>query len=497
MRIQRLTWLFFLLIAMPVLAQNTNDCPAMVQTALELVQTTCETTQRNEVCYGNGLLQAVGRNDADFVFEQVGDIVDVTNLESIQASALDLDNEVWGIALLQIQANLPETLPGQNVTMLFVGDVYAENRSEPLISVVLKTRAGVNIRRQPTTSLNNVLRSISAGVDITATGRLADGSWVRVIDDAHSVGWVSGELLEGDISTLPVVEQDAGITYGAMQAFYFQSGITNQSCAETPTDGILLQTPEETAQIEFLINGVRVRLGSTVFVQAYPGDYLYVTVLDGTAILTANGVSQTVPAGAIGRVSLGEDGMVSGTPEFPQGYSLQVSFDLLLDLLPETIEIAEPLTTTNIQQAIDEANQPAIVLPPNLSEQAATDIASGLPPSGRWRQTNTIVANTCGPDTAPVGTTSTNVTTVTFQSDRSSVTWDFGFIDSNGHPWLFNAGRAGDNTYSYSGWGGLTGTITFTSPTTYTATHRGDYAAWETFPACIYYEDYVGQFVGG
>ena len=33
----------------------------------------------------------------------------------------------WGVALMRIQANLPDTLPGQNVTMLIFGDVQIQN----------------------------------------------------------------------------------------------------------------------------------------------------------------------------------------------------------------------------------------------------------------------------------------------------------------------------------------------------------------------------------
>jgi hypothetical protein len=36
---------------------------------------------------------------------------------------MDEEEGTWGVAVLQVQANLPDTLPGQNVTMLLFGDV--------------------------------------------------------------------------------------------------------------------------------------------------------------------------------------------------------------------------------------------------------------------------------------------------------------------------------------------------------------------------------------
>jgi hypothetical protein len=104
------------------------DCPTIVQHALETASSACEATGRNQACYGNITLSAVPRSGAsNFVFEKAGDVVNVADVESLTLTSLDAATEQWGVALLKIQANIPDTLPGQNVTMLLFGDVQIED----------------------------------------------------------------------------------------------------------------------------------------------------------------------------------------------------------------------------------------------------------------------------------------------------------------------------------------------------------------------------------
>jgi hypothetical protein len=113
-----------------VLAQN--DCPSIVESALAAVESFCEGVGRNQACYGNVSLEAQPQPDVrSFKFEQVGDIVDVSDVQSMKLSPMDEVRGVWGVALMRLQANLPDTLPGQNVTFLLFGDVTLENRVPP------------------------------------------------------------------------------------------------------------------------------------------------------------------------------------------------------------------------------------------------------------------------------------------------------------------------------------------------------------------------------
>jgi hypothetical protein len=297
--------------------------------------------------------------------------------------------------------------------------------------------------------------------------------------------------------------------FGPMQAFSFRSGIGDSPCDGAPDSGILIQTPQGARTVHLSVNGVQIDLGSTVYLQAQPGDALYVNVIEGHAILTAQERTQIVPAGTVSAVPLDDSGLASGPPEYPKPYD-----DERLQTLPVDSKLLEPVTVEHaatlsaINDAIDAFSGTAT----DTAETVATPVVSSgetgqpgggvttgsdssLPQSGRWQHTNTVIANTCDPAKIPVGTTGNNTITVTFQPDHSALTWDFGFSDDNGHYWFFNAYRVGDNAYAYSGWEGLTGSLTFTSPTTYFGTHRGNYGDPNN-GGCIYYEDYEGRYLG-
>ena len=114
-------------------AQSSDDtCPEIVQTVLETVDTFCADTGRNEACYGNLLVEATPRiNVTDFVFTLPGDIAGLATIETMQLNNLDTAAGTWGVAVLKLQANLPYTLPGENVTFLLFGDVSLTNDVTP------------------------------------------------------------------------------------------------------------------------------------------------------------------------------------------------------------------------------------------------------------------------------------------------------------------------------------------------------------------------------
>lgn len=122
--------LFF---AAPALIMGQGSgCPAIVETALSAIDLFCEGTGRNQACYGNVSLDAVPQPGAGgLMFEQVGDIINLADLQSLRVAPMDEDAGIWGVALLRLQANIPDTLPGQNVTFLLFGDVEITSAVDP------------------------------------------------------------------------------------------------------------------------------------------------------------------------------------------------------------------------------------------------------------------------------------------------------------------------------------------------------------------------------
>ncbi len=125
----RLTWITLCtgLLSIAVVAQST-DCPALVQTALDSVDATCAETGRNQACYGNVSIDLEAQADTEIgSFETPGDTIDLNAIDTMTLAPLDKTTETWGVALMKLQANVPDTLPGQNVTFLLFGDVVIEN----------------------------------------------------------------------------------------------------------------------------------------------------------------------------------------------------------------------------------------------------------------------------------------------------------------------------------------------------------------------------------
>lgn len=150
--IQRgLWWALFLCLAPALALAQGTDCPDLVAKALAAADQACQATGRNQACYGNVDMTAEAQPGVEnFSFTQMGDIVNVSDLRTIRLSPMIVEESKWGVALLRLQANLPDTLPGQNVTFLLFGDVEitnavdpgAETEYNPMQAFYLKTSTG-------------------------------------------------------------------------------------------------------------------------------------------------------------------------------------------------------------------------------------------------------------------------------------------------------------------------------------------------------------------
>jgi hypothetical protein len=433
------------------------DCPAIVSAALDTATEACTELGRNQACYGNVTLQATARaNVPAFSFDQAGDMVNVADIDSLRLSSMSLTDETWGVALMQLQANLPDTLPGQNVTVLMFGDVSISEATVTLTELDVTATTNANVRLRPTTAESNVISSLNSGETLTANGRLEDSSWVRVVLDAETneVGWVSADLVssEANLETLTVVDADGALLYDApMQAFYFSSGIGDRPCTEAPDSGILIQTPQGVGTVILRINEVQIELGSTIYVQA-GGGFMTVSVVEGHAVLSSNGVSQTVPAGTFAQIPLDNNGLANGAPTFPQGYNYA-------DLQALPVSVALP---RSIRVSSSILSEPYV--------QVAISVTNGLPPSGHWAFDQLVIEGGCGEGAPPDGATPHFNLEVTFSEDRSTVILDDDLPGSAAYTYA----RTDDMTYAGSTNGYDYLRLEFTSPTTFSSTFVGD-----------------------
>lgn len=352
--------LLVLLTFATTLAQD-DVCAAIVQQAITAVEDACAATARNEACYGNISVHATPRAGVEnFIFEQQGDLVSIADLDVLRLRPLNPETNTWGIALMKLQANLPDTLPGQNVTFLLFGDVEIENAVEStpeLTTIEVTATGGVNVRSGPSTN-SPVIGSLSNGETVIANGRNSDAAWLRIqVPDSDALGWVFAELMTtaGDSQQLMEVDPaDTELPFTPMQAFYFRTGVAETNCAEAPSDGILIQTPAGAGKINLRANDVTIQLGSTAYFQAQAGDMMRLSVVEGEAQVTAEGVTVTVPAGAQVEVPVDENLQAAGAPGEPTPYDAAALASLPVDALPELIDVAPPASEEIIQQS----NQP-------------------------------------------------------------------------------------------------------------------------------------------
>jgi hypothetical protein len=111
---------------------DTATCTDVIRGALREVGANCNSLSRNSVCYGFNQVNSTFTQvvPANF-FSRPADRGELTVFERIQTASLRLQENIWGIAVLSVQANLPQTLPGQNVLFMLVGDTQVENAVPP------------------------------------------------------------------------------------------------------------------------------------------------------------------------------------------------------------------------------------------------------------------------------------------------------------------------------------------------------------------------------
>jgi len=268
----------------------------------------------------------------------------------------------WGVSLMRLQAGLPDTLPGQNVTFLLFGDVAIQNAVDyepPPVLLDVTATSNINVREGPSTT-HAVIGSLNNGQTITSDGRNEAGDWLRIQLEENETGWVYAPLMtvDGEIAALPVATiaeaepVDATPSYDPMQAFYFRSGTGAAPCAEAPENGLLIQTPTGAGEISFLANEVSIHLGSTVFMQADPGQEMVVNVIDGHARIESYEVTVFAPAGTRVRVPLDEDGAASGPPEGPEPYDIARLAMLPTSNLDQPVPIADALSESEIEEIL-------------------------------------------------------------------------------------------------------------------------------------------------
>lgn len=269
-------------------AQESAACPLLIERALQVVGNACADLERNSACYGFQRVDAAfHQEDPAMEFSRPADRAELINLRTLQTSPLNLNANEWGIALMNVQANVPESLPGQAVIFMLLGDVSVENAvapdeafASPALMLELRVRQNANLRVQPGTN-NRAITVVPAGTVLQGDARNADGSWVRVIYQGQ-VGWIASQLFENSL-LLNDLPRLSGDEYTPMQAFYFSTGIGQPGCRQAP-DSLLIQGPNS-MEVTFNANGADIVVGSTILLRQPEASRLEFITVHGYALV--------------------------------------------------------------------------------------------------------------------------------------------------------------------------------------------------------------------
>lgn len=275
-----------------VLAQGS--CPALIDEALSRVGTACAGLDRNNACYGYNAIDTVFTEPMpEHTFTQPGDRVPLIQVKSISPAAANVANGEYGVSVLNVQANLPNTLPGQSVRFILIGGQELENGVEPE-DALLPSDAFVNAT---TVSQAQLRPTFDGATDLTTYITVPASSTVMldaVSDDGQQVravfqergGWMDRAALspDTDLSSLPMIGP-ADMT--PMQAFYLPVGETgSRGCSQAPAM-LVVQGPEDHV-IDIQVYDIAIRIQSSIILRlAGSGSNvrLELIVLDGLATI--------------------------------------------------------------------------------------------------------------------------------------------------------------------------------------------------------------------
>jgi hypothetical protein len=297
------------------------DCPNIVKQAIDTVSAQCGKTARGKLCYGNSNITTQFQPGANSVqFSAPGDTVDVNMIKQFTLGGMDTTNNVWGVAEMKIKADLPDADPTQAVTMILFGDVQLTDaaadanaelsRPTPTATAVSNPQA-TRIAATATGIARLEATATAHALTPTPTGTI---SAVKATQSAATATKLAGIEQTATAAVPPKTPATPLTLYSGLQAFYFQSKDT-APCDQAPHDGILIQSPQDSKQrVTLNIDGATISLGSTVYITAQPGKFMTIYTLEGSAIVTAAGRTQTADTGVALQVPLDANLRAAGVP---------------------------------------------------------------------------------------------------------------------------------------------------------------------------------------
>ncbi len=300
-----------------VKAQDTDPltCPEFAERVLADVGNVCSNLSRNTACFGHPRIDYTRFTqafDAEY-FTRVGDRADLTTTETIQTGPFNLLSEEWGVDVMSVQGNLPNSLVGNNgIVYIHTGGVEVENDILPSEAVILPPTginvtsiAPVDLLTDPPSRLpSEFARSVPSGSLLSADALDETGDYVRVIYQNYP-GWVERAALDSSVnlSSLPSIGPES---FTPMQSFYFRVGIGGISCVDAPSL-LFIQGPAG-IPVDYRVHLHDIRIDSSVIMRTVSpgddlGDYMELITVFGLARIHPGAPDEIiVPPGFYSRI---------------------------------------------------------------------------------------------------------------------------------------------------------------------------------------------------
>jgi hypothetical protein len=285
-------------ISFELLAQ---ECTEQVQELMTEFSDVCAEMGAESACAGRGM----SFNDAA---AEDGTIIGLGEVQTAAGSGSTAED--LSLSMMNIHANVPLALSETGLRMMLVGNsqienlVDAANAFTPVEAIPVVTFVGSNLRAAPSTD-GRVISSAAVGTELLAYGQSADLQWLIALIGSESV-WISKQVVQsdGDLNSLPVIDQNVR---SLMQSFRLTTDPNADVCLGTPPSMLVLQGPNGFSSL-IEVNGVQIRLSSTIVLRTTADNMLQLIVLDGGA--SSNSLS--VPEGFTMFIQLDNEGMATG-----------------------------------------------------------------------------------------------------------------------------------------------------------------------------------------
>ncbi len=326
-----------LMMTITLSAAAQTICPTEIILSIGRSGSACFRMERNQSCYGNGMISSSFYMEEPPAFSAPGSIVDARQIQRLRAEPID---EGLSVVSMLVRATLSD-LEERSIALLIYGDASLENAVAPIPEMLVQATGTLNIRAMPQPN-GEILRRMNINDTLIANGRYQAGGWLRVrLPNSQDLGWVSLEVARPDGDITQLLEVDINTPYiRPYERINIQTGET-RFCDGALPSGILLQTPNADKSILLNINGHSLHIAGAVFMGSPDGEALYLSMLNGWLSVGDN----YLPAGTQAAL---EDGSLSP----PTPYITEELAALPVNNLPYRFTVAAPLDAADIPAAI-------------------------------------------------------------------------------------------------------------------------------------------------